>query len=92
MDYAFLSKEGRGSQVVMEKAEGSGDRHVSGTQAKPMLALIDSYMSFKSKFYFNQSCNTLIKVRCLIKVTIYLFLYLYKIILSYIYEIILRNK
>lgn len=31
MDYAFLSKEGRGSQVVMEKAEGSGDQHVSET-------------------------------------------------------------
>lgn len=31
MDYAFLSKEGRGSQVVMEKAEGSGGRHVLET-------------------------------------------------------------
>lgn len=47
MDYAFLSEEGRGSQVVMEKAEGSGDRHVSETQTKPMVPLIDFFMTYK---------------------------------------------
>lgn len=41
MDYAFLSKEGRGSQVVMEKAEGSGDWHVFETRTQPMVPLID---------------------------------------------------
>lgn len=45
MDYAFLSKEGRGSQVVMEKAEGSGDRHVSETYTEPMVALIDFWIN-----------------------------------------------
>lgn len=49
MDYAFLSKEGRGSQVVMEKAEGSGEWHVLETQAKPMVPLIDSCMTIKNK-------------------------------------------
>lgn len=47
MDYAFLSKEGRGSQVVMEKAEGSGDRHVSETYTKPMVALIDFWINLQ---------------------------------------------
>lgn len=48
MDYAFLSKEGRGSQVVMEKAEGSGDQHVSETSAEPMVSLIDFCMNLKN--------------------------------------------
>lgn len=52
MDYAFLSKEGRGSQVVMEKAEGSGDRHVSETYTKPMVGLIDFWINLKMFLVF----------------------------------------
>lgn len=55
MDYAFLSKEGRGSQVVMEKAEGSGGQHVLEMQAIPMEPLIDSCMATKIKKMINLS-------------------------------------
>lgn len=51
MDYAFLSKEGRGAQVVMEKAKGSRGSTCAGDKSdvftRRMRPLIDSCLQLR---------------------------------------------